>query len=131
MIKQKLVTLFRFGTVGVGNTLIDFGVFFLLTSLHVPYLIAQIFSYSAGVANSYIWNRTWTFQVKEKAHGKEVFRFIIINLAASAMTFLLLYALQQRGLSLVISKIAATVLGMAVNFAGNRLWVFQDPETNR
>ena len=64
--KNNITTLARFGTVGAGNTLIDFVVFFLLTSLRVPYLAAQLFSYSAGVANSYIWNRTWTFQVKEK-----------------------------------------------------------------
>lgn len=130
MINKKLVILFRFGTVGVGNTLIDFGVFFLLTALHVPYLLAQVFSYSAGVANSYIWNRTWTFQVKEKAHGREAFRFIMINLAASGITFLLLYALQKGGLSLFFSKMTATAAGMVINFIGNRLWVFQDPETD-
>lgn len=81
MNKKNIPTLVRFGTVGAGNTLVDFVVFFLLTSLHVPYLAAQLFSYSAGVANSYIWNRTWTFQVKEKAHGAEIVRFIMINLA--------------------------------------------------
>ena len=80
MNKKNIPTLVRFGTVGAGNTLVDFVVFFLLTSLHVPYLAAQLFSDSAGVANSYIWNRTWTFQVKEKAHGAEIVRFIMINL---------------------------------------------------
>lgn len=73
--KKKLVTLLRFGTVGVGNTLIDFGVFFLLTALNVPYLLAQVCSYTAGILNSYIWNRTWTFRVKEKVRGQEIIRF--------------------------------------------------------
>lgn len=67
MNKNNITTLVRFGTVGAGNTLVDFVVFFLLTSLHIPYLSAQLFSYSAGVANIYIWNRTWTCQVKEKS----------------------------------------------------------------
>ncbi|ATH95104.1 membrane protein [Bacillus glycinifermentans] len=126
--KKKLVTLLRFGTVGVGNTLIDFGVFFLLTALNVPYLLAQVCSYTAGILNSYIWNRTWTFRVKEKVRGQEIIRFLIINLAASGITFLLLYGLQKAGLSLVSSKVTATVGGMVINFIGNRLWVFQEPE---
>lgn len=104
--------------------------FFILTSLRVPYLAAQLFSYSAGVANSYIWNRTWTFQVKEKAHGAEIVRFIIINLAAAGATFVLLYIFHKAGLSLFVSKMSATVAGMAINFIGNRLWVFQKPGTD-
>ncbi|NUJ16945.1 GtrA family protein [Bacillus glycinifermentans] len=126
--KKKLVTLLRFGTVGIGNTLIDCGVFFLLTALNVPYLIAQVCSYTAGILNSYIWNRTWTFRVKEKVRGQEIIRFLIINLAASGITFLLLYGLQKAGLSLVSSKVTATVGGTVINFIGNRLWVFQKPE---
>ena len=128
--KNNITTLARFGTVGAGNTLIDFVVFFLLTSLHIPYLAAQLFSYSAGVANSYIWNRTWTFQVKEKAHGAEIIRFIMINLTAAGATFVLLYIFQKAGLSLFVSKMSATVAGMAINFIGNRLWVFQEPGTD-
>lgn len=126
--KKKLITLPRFGTVGIGNTLIDFGVFFLLTALNVPYLIAQVCSYTAGILNSYIWNRTWTFRVKEKVRGQEIIRFLIINLAPSGITFLPLYGLQKAGLSLVSSKVTATVGGMVINFIGNRLWVFQEPE---
>lgn len=40
MLKEKVKTAGRFCTVGVGNTLIDFGVFFLLAACHVPYLPA-------------------------------------------------------------------------------------------
>lgn len=127
MLKKQMTTLIRFCTVGVGNTLIDFCVFFLLTALQVPYLIAQVCSYTSGIANSYIWNRIWTFEVAKKADKQEMIRFIAVNLAASGMTFLLLFGLQKAGLSLLISKLIATVGGMVINFIGNRLWVFRDP----
>ncbi|PIK31770.1 hypothetical protein CS954_06355 [Bacillus siamensis] len=130
MLKGKIKTLGRFCTVGAGNTLIDFGVFFLLTACRVPYLPAQICSYSAGMINSYVWNRNWTFRVKRKADGKEIMRFLIINLAASGITFLLLYAFQKGGCSLLVSKLAATIGGMMMNFIGNRIWVFRDSLKN-
>ncbi|MFP6324179.1 MULTISPECIES: GtrA family protein [Bacillus amyloliquefaciens group] len=130
MLKEKVKTAGRFCTVGAGNTLIDFGVFFLLTACLVPYLPAQICSYSAGIINSYVWNRKWTFRVKHKADGKEIVRFLIINLAASGITFLLLYAFQKGGCSLLVSKLAATIGGMMMNFIGNRIWVFGDSQKN-
>ncbi|AUZ26621.1 GtrA family protein [Bacillus cabrialesii] len=130
MLKEKIKTLGRFCTVGVGNTLIDFGVFFLLTACHVPYLPAQICSYSAGVINSYVWNRSWTFRVKRKAGGKEIVRFLMINIAASGITFLLLYLFQKGGCTILVSKLAATIGGMMVNFIGNRIWVFGDSLKN-
>lgn len=130
MLKEKVKTAGRFCTVGVGNTLIDFGVFFLLAACHVPYLPAQICSYSAGIINSYVWNRKWTFRVKRKADEKEIMRFLMINLAASGITFLLLYAFQKGGCSLLVSKFAATIGGMVMNFIGNRIWVFGDSLKN-
>ncbi|AVM08486.1 GtrA family protein [Bacillus velezensis] len=130
MLKEKVKTAGRFCTVGVGNTLIDFGVFFLLAACHVPYLPAQICSYSAGIINSYVWNRKWTFRVNRKADGKEIMRFLMINLAASGITFLLLYAFQKGGCSLLVSKFAATIGGMMMNFIGNRIWVFGDSLKN-
>ncbi|WP_369546623.1 GtrA family protein [Bacillus velezensis] len=130
MLKEKVKTAGRFCTVGVGNTLIDFGVFFLLAACYVPYLPAQICSYSAGIINSYVWNRKWTFRVKRKADGTEIMRFLMINLAASGITFLLLYAFQKGGCSLLVSKFAATIGGMMMNFIGNRIWVFGDSLKN-
>ncbi|MBB5326063.1 putative flippase GtrA [Anoxybacillus tepidamans] len=124
--KGNIITVFRFCVVGVGNTLIDFGVFFLLTSFGVSYFLAQACSYSAGVMNSYVWNRMWTFQVQQKATVQEFFRFILINVFSLSTTFVLLYIFRQIGdMSLLYSKVIATIGGMAVNFAGSRLWVFQ------
>ncbi len=77
-----------------------------------------------------MWNRKWTFRVKHKADGKEIVRFLIINLAASGITFLLLYAFQKGGCSLLVSKLAATIGGMMMNFIGNRIWVFGDSLKN-
>ncbi|WP_169907593.1 GtrA family protein [Priestia abyssalis] len=127
IIKEKVNVLLRFCTVGVGNTLIDFGVFFLLTAGGIPYLFAQGCSYAAGMVNSYVWNRVWTFQVKQKANMQEAVRFAIVNIGASSMTFLILYILQEgAGLSLVVSKVIATIGGILITFIGSRLWVFQE-----
>ncbi|WP_373367377.1 GtrA family protein [Thermaerobacillus caldiproteolyticus] len=124
--QEKIGTLFRFCTVGVGNTLIDFGVFFLLASIGVPVWLAQGCSYIAGMLNSYVWNRVWTFRMKQQATIQEFFRFILTNFFSLGATFFFLYVCQQIwGWSLLISKMIATFGGIMINFIGSRLWVFQ------
>ncbi|WP_205597785.1 GtrA family protein [Anoxybacillus sp. MB8] len=125
MWNEKMM-LVRFAVVGIGNTLVDFVVFFFLASIGVPYVFSQVCSYSAGMMNSYVWNRTWTFQVRKKASVQEFLQFIFINLVSLSTTIVLLYLLHKlAGMQLFSSKAVATVAGMAVNFVGSRFWVFE------
>lgn len=63
---NKWLPLIKFALVGVVNTLIDFAVYALLTTIGVNYILAQWISYSAGILNSYVMNRKWTFKKKKK-----------------------------------------------------------------
>lgn len=121
---NKVVTIFRFAVVGVGNTFVDFGLFFLLVALGMPYMWAQMFGYSAGVINSYIWNRAWTFRA-EGAIMKQFARFLVVNLCSLTVTLLLLYVLNEI-YPIFLSKLIATVGGMAVGWLGSYKWVFSE-----
>jgi putative flippase GtrA len=123
--RENIRTLWRFCLVGAGNTFVDFIVFFLLISFGVSALLAQVCSYTAGVVNSYVWNRIWTFRVKRKASIGEFLRFLIVNVLSLAVTLLLLFLCRDVGhWPLFAGKLIATFGGIAVNFAGSRFWVF-------
>ncbi len=116
---------FRFCAVGVGNTALDLALFWILTLAGVSYLLAQVLSYSIGVANSYILNRKWTFQVKGTMNLPEVVKFIMVNLLsllASTNVLFLLHDLLHVDLGL--SKMAAMASAPIINFVGNLLYVF-------
>lgn len=126
-IKLKHVRFLRFCIVGLANTAIDFSTFFLLNMAGLPYLIAQAAAYSTGVVNSFFLNRRWTFKMTGKAKGAEAVKFIIVNsisLLASSQLIYVFYDMYHTNLWL--AKAAATAGGIAVNFAGSRLWVFVD-----
>lgn len=115
----------RFCTVGLANTAVDFSAFFILNSWGVPYLIAQVAAYSAGVINSFFCNRKWTFGRTGRANGMEAIRFVVVNgfsLLVSSQLLFLIYDLNHR--ELWLAKVGATAGGIAVNFMGSRLWVF-------
>lgn len=125
--KPRAARFLRFCTVGVGNTAVDFTVFFLLALGGFPYLAAQALSYAAGMVNSYFLNRRWTFRVVRKANGLEAGRFIIVNALSLLVSLGLLAVLHDENqLSLWLSKFIATGGGLVVNYIGSRLWVFSE-----
>lgn len=127
---NRLVTLFKFGIVGVLNTAVDAMVFTLLAAVGTPALIAQVISYSCGVVNSYWWNGRWTFQDAGRQDKKnEIMRFVITNLFVLVLSSLILYFCNSTlGWSVVMSKILATLSGMVINYIASRYWVFRaDP----
>lgn len=121
----------RFNLVGILNTAVDFGIFFFLDRLGLPYLLAQTCSYSCGIANSYLFNKYWTFGTAGIRAG-ELARFAAINLAGLGASVLLVYLFHSLLLfPLFSAKTAATLLTMLMSFFGNRLWVFRADTVNR
>ncbi|APC09553.1 GtrA family protein [Neomoorella thermoacetica] len=117
----------RFCAVGVGNTVVDLTTFFGLTLVGMPYLLAQVLSYSAGVVNSFFFNRKWTFRVTHKTSALEVIKFITVNGLSLLLSSGLLFILHDvTHLQLWLSKFSATGGGIVVNFLGSRLWVFTE-----
>ena len=118
----------RFCVTGGLNTLVDFAVFFLLTSsLNWPVIPSQVLSYSAGILNSYCINRRWTFQTRNRFFSREMLLFIGVNLAVLGVSVLSVWALTSRiGLGVLLSKLCTTALTMVLGFILNRLVVFRN-----
>ncbi|WP_239618718.1 GtrA family protein [Cohnella mopanensis] len=119
----------KFAIVGGLNTGVDFAVFCALVyGLGFGSFWAQAISYLVGVANSYLLNRYWTFQVKEKQSAAELVRFIVINLLSFGASTLVLLSLESWGTEPALAKMISVVCSLAVNYIGYRLWVFRAQE---
>ncbi|MFC5652017.1 GtrA family protein [Paenibacillus solisilvae] len=126
----NLLPLLKFGSVGVINTLVDLAVFTLLSSFDVYAVLAQVISYSSGMMNSYYMNRSWTFRKEKRAPGQAL-RFTAVNLAALAVTTVLLLILHAyTPLSLFICKLIATLFSVGMNYIGSRYWAFANQSSS-
>lgn len=68
---QLTAEFIRFCVVGVLNTVIDLGLFALLTRLvGLDPLIANVLSFTTGATNSFLLNKYWTFGAA--GHGWEM-----------------------------------------------------------
>lgn len=134
---QGLIQFIKFGLVGVMNTAVDFLVYALLTWLGMQYLVAQVFSYSAGTVNSYVVNKLWTFgggkgaastetRKAGKVDKREFARFAVVNIGTLLLSVALLYVLKTGlGFHPLVAKIGVTAVTVVVNYIGSKLWVFR------
>ncbi len=136
--KKEAGRIICFGLVGVANTVVDYAVFWLLgTLLGIPETVAQIFSYSAGTANSFLCNRFFTFRDHTtQKPARELARFIVVNLASLAVSTLLVFCLIDRlplvwaparaGYWWILAKLFITGVTLVINYLGSRLFVWKE-----
>lgn len=128
--EEKFTELLRagkFAVVGVANTLVDFCVFTILAQLlGVNVYLAQVAGYSAGVVNSYVLNRSWTFRAKDRFFSPALVKFLFLSAGMLLLSTGILYlCYDTAGLPKLAAKAVATGITMVVNFLVNRFWVFR------
>jgi putative flippase GtrA len=118
----------KFGAVGVLNTLVDLGLYFVLTrwlGLAGLPVLAKSISYGAGIFNSFVWNRTWTFRSRASA-WKTLLPFLLVNLVGLGMnTGAMQLGLNGLRLPELVSLGMATAFTLAWNFILSKFIVFR------
>ncbi|MEG0898274.1 MAG: GtrA family protein [Oscillospiraceae bacterium] len=125
--EKQLLTFIKFAITGVANTLIDFAVYTLLSSVFmVNIYVSQTFGYLCGMINSYLINHSWTFKSDKKLLSSELFRFILTNLIMLVLSlFTLKFATDYLMLAKIPAKILVTAFTLCLNFVLSKLWVFK------
>lgn len=121
-----LQQLTKFVIVGVINTLIDWGIYYLLADiLGWNPLLANIPSFSAATIFSYFASVLWVFDTTTRKTKRRLFiEFIILNLIALGLTELLLYLfIDGCGLDNMLAKVLATAIVMIFNFVTRKLFL--------
>ena len=129
--KGKLIALIKqfikFGLVGVSNTLISLGVYYLLVFLGVHYILANVGAFIISVLNAYYWNSKYVFkkgvQDKKKSFIKCFAAYGIIFLLGSALLYL---QVDIFGISDKIAPIINLFVTVPANFVLNKLWAFKE-----
>jgi putative flippase GtrA len=123
----------KFMSVGVLNTLIDTGAYFLLTRMVTFFavwpVLAKGASYVVGMINSFFWNRAWTFK-SQASMKRSALLFTLTHVAAlginagvMAISFNILH------LPEIIALTLATGASFIWNFVLNKWVVFKSPPT--
>jgi len=125
-VKLFILQGFKFGLVGISNTIISLICFNLLIHFNVPYLYANVTGYSLGMINSYYWNYRFVFKQEELQLG-QVVKFILGNVIVLLCSSCLLYVFVEiLTLNAQIAYIISLVVTMLFNFLLSKFIVFND-----
>lgn len=115
----------RFLLTGGINTAVGYGTFAFLIFIGVHYLVANVISTSVGVACSYILNKYFTFQKKEKSMS-EVFRFVSVYAASFVLGNVLLFVLVDKmSLSPYWAGILNLIFTTLISWFGHKYYSFR------
>jgi putative flippase GtrA len=131
--QETLHQFIKFGLIGVINTFIDFGIYFMLTR-HTHFfgahlLVANFISFTTGTTFSFFANRTWTFLREDKATINEAVRFYATTISGLLLSQGILFAfLNWFHVYDLIAKAFTTIFTIFWNFLLKKFFVFVPPK---
>ena len=138
--RGHVVQVIRFGAVGVINTVVDLAVLnALILIAHTGergamYALFKTIAFAAAVLNSYLMNRTWTFQrVSQKSQMVEGGQFMFISVLGAIVNvgsswYVATFMHPRWGLNVKawpsFAALVGTAFSLGFNFLGYKFWVF-------
>jgi putative flippase GtrA len=125
-------SLARFVVVGCANFLVSFAAFYgsyhylPLGDLDGRGALANVLAYAAGMLNSFVLNRAWTFRAEGRAiaHAR---RFTLLNAATLAASTLIVFVLVDRaGYPELAVWLPLTIAILTTHYLGMKHWAFAE-----
>lgn len=129
----------RFVLVGCANLVVSLGAFYLCyhylplgAATSVQGATANVLAYAAGMLNSFLLNRVWTFRAGHGRLTTQAWRFTVLNAASLLGSTLVVFVFVDRlHWSEVRVWILVAALIMVANYVGMKYWAFLAPRETR
>lgn len=116
----------RFLLVGVGNTLTGLVIIYLAKAFGISDMAANAMGYGAGLIQSFILNKRWTFRYDGPVLSKIIRFIVVIGLAYVANLAVVLGAIFILSINSYIAQALGIPVYTVVSYLGCRWYVFSD-----
>lgn len=116
----------KYGIVGLGNTLITAVVIWVMMKLlGCSDIASNITGYVAGVLNSFVWNKQWTFQSSAGWTSSAIRFGIVFGVCYLLQLGVLMVLNNSLPIDPYYNQLIAMVFYTAINFIMNKLYTFK------
>lgn len=123
---KLIIQFIKFGIVGVSNTLISLGIYYILIYFNVNYIVANTIGFIVSVLNAYYWNNKYVFNKSEESNLKPLIKtFASYGLTFILSTVLLIIMVDYLNISQMIAPIVNLIITIPLNFLLNKFWAFK------
>lgn len=114
----------KFCGVGILNTIVGYGAFFLLVN-YLYYLLALLIAHIIGVLHSFLWNKYWVFKTK-KINLWEFIKFNLIYAVVFIVNAVALFVcVDNIKVDPKLAQILLLPIITVLSFFGQKLWTFK------
>lgn len=115
---EKFKKLFKFGCIGVLNTLVDYGTFSLcFYLLNFNKFLAQFTAVVVAATNSYLLNNNITFKKEKQSGWTAYIKFMSVNFVSIGMSLVMMYIFSDLlGLRAILAKIPISICTILLSF---------------
>jgi putative flippase GtrA len=115
----------RYGVVGIANTIVGLGCIFAAKAVFgLSDLTANALGFTAGVIQSYLLNRSWTFERTDNFRSR-LWRFVaVVALGYLLNLGVLLVAIDRLGMNGYLGQVLGTAAYALFVFFGSRYFAF-------
>ena len=122
----------RFVVVGCTNFIVSFAAFYA-SYTYLPLhessgrgAVANVVAYGAGLVNSFVLNRIWTFRAEGRV-GTHALKFVSLNAVTLAASTAIVWLLVDRaGLPALAVWLPLTLAILATHYLGMKHWAFAE-----
>ena len=123
--KESLLQFIKFGIVGLSNTFIGLGIYYLLLWLGANYLICNAVSWVISVFNAFYWNNKYVFKTGNTWLTALLRTYLSYGLSFLIGTGLLYVFVEWCGISQIIAPVLTLIVTIPLNFVLNKFWTFR------
>lgn len=125
-----LCQFFKFGIVGIVNTVLSYAVYVLCVLLGCHYLLANVLGFAVGITNAFYWGNKYVFVEEASKIRCAMLTFLKLCLTYGStgilLNSLMLYLLvEQCHISSLIAQLACLVITVPLNFLINKFWTYK------
>lgn len=125
VIRDSWFQFFKFGLVGVLNTVIGLVSYYVFIIMGFHYMIANVLSWLISVFNAFYWNNKYVFKNNLSWWRALIKTYISYGLSFVFSAVLLFIFVEYVEISEVVAPIAILTLTIPVNFFMNKYWTFK------
>lgn len=123
--QESFLQFIKFCIVGLSNTAIGLGTYYLFLWLGFHYMIANVLSWLISVFNAFYWNNKYVFK-SNTTWLKSLFRTYISYGVSFLVGAVVLYGVVEWcGISDVVAPLLVLIVTIPLNFVLNKFWTFK------
>jgi putative flippase GtrA len=123
--KKTLIQFIKFGIVGVSNTAIGLGTYYLFLYLGCHYMVANVLSWLISVFNAFYWNNKYVFKTATSWTKALIKTYISYGFSFGVGCVVLAILVEILRVSPKVAPLLVLLITIPLNFVLNKFWTFK------